>query len=100
MDLPKIRRNKFVEILAINTGCLNNCTYCKTKQARGDLKSFALEDIVERARKAFKEGCKEVWLTSEDLGAYGRDIGLVSNCLVMFSLSFRFYPTFFKLLLK
>lgn len=23
------------------------------------------------------EGVKEIWLTSEDLGAYGRDIGLV-----------------------
>lgn len=37
LDLPKIRRNPFVEILAINTGCLNQCTYCKTKHARGDL---------------------------------------------------------------
>ncbi|CAD5206547.1 unnamed protein product [Bursaphelenchus okinawaensis] len=74
LDMPKVRRNKFVEILAINTGCLNHCTYCKTKQARGDLKSFHIEDIVRRAQTAFQEGCKEIWLTSEDLGAYGRDI--------------------------
>ncbi|CAD5209437.1 unnamed protein product [Bursaphelenchus xylophilus] len=77
LDLPKVRRNKFVEILAINTGCLNHCTYCKTKQARGDLKSFPVDEIVKRAKSAFSEGCKEVWLTSEDLGAYGRDIGHV-----------------------
>jgi threonylcarbamoyladenosine tRNA methylthiotransferase CDKAL1 len=25
----------------------------------------------------FSEGVKEIWLTSEDLGAWGRDIGLV-----------------------
>ncbi|KAI6182779.1 TRNA-t(6)A37 methylthiotransferase [Aphelenchoides bicaudatus] len=77
LDMPKVRKNKFIEILAINSGCLNHCTYCKTKQARGDLRSFSLEAIVERAKQSFDEGCKELWLTSEDLGAYGRDIGLV-----------------------
>jgi threonylcarbamoyladenosine tRNA methylthiotransferase CDKAL1 len=66
-----------VEILAINSGCLNHCTYCKTKAARGDLRSFGLEALVERAKQVFQEGCREIWLTSEDLGAYGRDIGLV-----------------------
>ncbi|KAI6203010.1 hypothetical protein M3Y94_00507200 [Aphelenchoides besseyi] len=75
LDLPKVRKNPFVEILAINSGCLNNCTYCKTKMARGDLKSFTIEALVERAKQAFEEGCREIWLTSEDLGAYGRDIG-------------------------
>lgn len=29
-----------------------------------------------RAVQSFAEGVKELWLTSEDLGAYGRDIGL------------------------
>jgi hypothetical protein len=34
--------------------------------------------LVAQARNSFeKDGCKELWLTSEDLGAYGRDIGLV-----------------------
>ena len=31
LDLPKIRKNELIEIIAINTGCLNQCTYCKTK---------------------------------------------------------------------
>ncbi|KAI6241163.1 Threonylcarbamoyladenosine tRNA methylthiotransferase [Aphelenchoides fujianensis] len=69
LDLPKVRRNRFIEILAINSGCLNHCTYCKTKQARGDLRSFGLDDLVARAKQAFVEGCKEIWLTSEDLGS-------------------------------
>ncbi|GMT00060.1 hypothetical protein PENTCL1PPCAC_30496, partial [Pristionchus entomophagus] len=77
LDLPKIRKNPLVEVLAISTGCLNRCTYCKTKAARGDLKSISLEDLVARAKQAFQEGVKELWLTSEDLGAWGRDIGLV-----------------------
>ena len=35
LDLPKIRRSPFVEILPLSTGCLGRCTYCKTKHARG-----------------------------------------------------------------
>ncbi|KRZ71675.1 Threonylcarbamoyladenosine tRNA methylthiotransferase [Trichinella papuae] len=74
LDLPKVRRNPLVEIIAINTGCLNNCTYCKTKKARGNLASYSIEEIVDRAESCINEGVKEIWLTSEDLGAYGRDI--------------------------
>nr|XP_023027575.1 threonylcarbamoyladenosine tRNA methylthiotransferase [Leptinotarsa decemlineata] len=73
--LPKVRRNPLIEIIAINTGCLNQCTYCKTKHARGDLGSYPPEQIVERAKQAFEEGVVEIWLTSEDTGTYGRDIG-------------------------
>nr|KAG5698331.1 hypothetical protein BaRGS_010917 [Batillaria attramentaria] len=76
LNLPKIRKNPLIEIIAINTGCLNQCTYCKTKHARGDLGSYPPEDIVERAKQSFSEGVVEIWLTSEDLGAYGHDIGV------------------------
>lgn len=73
--LPKIRKNPLVEIIPINSGCLNQCTYCKTKHARGDLVSYPPEEIIQRARDAFEEGVVELWLTSEDTGTYGRDIG-------------------------
>ncbi|XP_050665778.1 threonylcarbamoyladenosine tRNA methylthiotransferase [Leptidea sinapis] len=73
--LPKVRKNPLIEIISINTGCLNQCTYCKTKHARGELGSYPPDEIVERARQSFKEGVCEIWLTSEDTGTYGRDIG-------------------------
>lgn len=73
--LPKIRKNPLIEIIPINTGCLNQCTYCKTKHARGELGSYPPEEIVARAIQSFQEGVCEIWLTSEDTGAYGRDIG-------------------------
>ncbi|KAH0548943.1 threonylcarbamoyladenosine tRNA methylthiotransferase [Cotesia glomerata] len=75
LALPKVRRNPLIEIIAISTGCLNQCTYCKTKHARGQLGSYPPEEIVQRAKQAFEEGVVELWLTSEDTGAYGRDIG-------------------------
>ena len=75
LDLPKIRRNKYIEIVPINVGCLNNCTYCKTKHARGDLRSWPIAEVVQRVRDVVAEGVREVRLTSEDTGAYGIDIG-------------------------
>jgi threonylcarbamoyladenosine tRNA methylthiotransferase CDKAL1 len=75
LALPKVRKNPLIEIIPINSGCLNQCTYCKTKHARGDLVSYSVEEIVARAQQAFTEGVAELWLTSEDTGTYGRDIG-------------------------
>lgn len=75
LDLPKVRKNKFVEIVPINVGCLGACTYCKTKHARGHLGSYTVENLVGRVRAVIADGVKEVWLSSEDTGAYGRDIG-------------------------
>ena len=74
LELPKIRRNALVEIVPISMGCLNRCTYCKTKHARGDLVSYPLASIVSRVETVIREGVREVWLSSEDTGAYGKDI--------------------------
>lgn len=76
LDLPKVRKNKFVEILPINVGCLGACTYCKTKHARGHLGSYTVESLVRRVKTVMAEGVREIWLSSEDTGAYGRDIGV------------------------
>lgn len=76
LDLPKIRRNKHIEIVPLSTGCLGACTYCKTKHARGELGSYAPGEIVKRVLKAVQDpSVREIWLSSEDTGAYGRDIG-------------------------
>ncbi|KAM3360837.1 threonylcarbamoyladenosine tRNA methylthiotransferase isoform X1 [Capsicum galapagoense] len=76
LDLPKVRKNKFIEILPINVGCLGACTYCKTKHARGHLGSYAVDSLVGRVKNVIADGVGEIWLSSEDTGAYGRDIGV------------------------
>ncbi|KAH7646890.1 transmembrane protein [Cryptosporidium bovis] len=73
--LPKVRKNPYIEIITVSVGCLGNCTYCKTKQSRGELGSYQIETILERVKKSLGEGIKQFWLTSEDIGAYGKDIG-------------------------
>ena len=55
--------------------------------ARGDLKSYPLEELVEQAKKAFAEGVKELWLTSEDLGAWGRDRDMVLLFIFVYRIS-------------
>ncbi|MCO5581564.1 hypothetical protein L7F22_035452 [Adiantum nelumboides] len=74
LEMPKVRKNKFVEILPINVGCLGACTYCKTKHARGHLGSYPIATLVGRLKSVIADGVKELWLSSEDTGAYGRDI--------------------------
>ncbi|GLC42608.1 hypothetical protein PLESTM_001355900 [Pleodorina starrii] len=76
LDLPKVRRNRHIEIVPISTGCLGACTYCKTKHARGHLGSYDPAALAERVRQAAADPwVREIWLSSEDTGAYGRDIG-------------------------
>ncbi|KAK1932867.1 CDK5 regulatory subunit-associated protein [Babesia divergens] len=75
LNLPKIRQNKLIEIIPISTGCLGACTFCKTKHARGVLGSYSMEAILDRVEAVVAEGVQQIWLTSEDTGAYGIDIG-------------------------
>ena len=46
LELQKVRKNEFVEILPINVGCLGACTYGKTKHARGHLGSYTSDSLV------------------------------------------------------
>ncbi|MEM2227019.1 MAG: tRNA (N(6)-L-threonylcarbamoyladenosine(37)-C(2))-methylthiotransferase [Candidatus Bathyarchaeia archaeon] len=74
--LPKSRLNERIEILQISEGCTLNCSYCSTKLARGDLFSYPLEELLQRVRRAVEDGAMEIWITAQDAGAYGIDIGL------------------------
>ncbi len=73
--LPSRRRNPLVEILPISRGCLSHCSFCQTRLARGRLHSFRRADLVARARAAVGAGVREIWVTSQDTGAWGRDSG-------------------------
>lgn len=62
-------------ILPIAQGCLGNCTYCITKIARGELGSYSPDGLVRRFNEMIDHGAKEILLTAQDTGCYGRDIG-------------------------
>ncbi len=69
-----LAKNEAIEMVPINEGCLANCTFCKTKQSRGDLYSYPKEIIIKHVEEALQRGAKELWFTSQDTGAYGADI--------------------------
>lgn len=80
--LPRVRRNPVIGIIPISIGCLNNCSYCSVKFARGILFSYPIQDITKEVRQAVKAGCKEFYLTSQDNGCYGFDIGTTLHELI------------------
>ncbi|MFW5865696.1 MAG: tRNA (N(6)-L-threonylcarbamoyladenosine(37)-C(2))-methylthiotransferase [Nanoarchaeota archaeon] len=73
--IPMMKKNDHIAIIPILQGCLGSCSYCKTKSARGHLKSHPLQSIIAQVRQAKRERMREAWLVSEDNGAYGLDIG-------------------------
>ena len=74
VGIPKIRLNPAVGIVEISNGCMSECTFCQTKLAKGDLKSYRIGDIVRQVKSELVDGCKEIWLSSTDNGCYGLDI--------------------------
>ncbi len=62
-------------ILPIAQGCLGNCSYCITKIARGDLKSYPMTQLSEKFGSFLDRGCKEILITAQDTAAYGMDTG-------------------------
>lgn len=89
LNLPKIPQNKLISIHQISEGCLGDCSYCKTKLAKGKLFSYPQEDILKSIESDLQSGAKEIWLTSQDCAAYNiekgkHDLpGLLKNILAL-----------------
>ena len=67
--------DSLTHILQICEGCQGACTFCCTKVARGFLISYPIEVIVDEAKKAIKNGCKELQVTAQDSACFGSDTG-------------------------
>ncbi|MEK6935210.1 MAG: tRNA (N(6)-L-threonylcarbamoyladenosine(37)-C(2))-methylthiotransferase [Nanoarchaeota archaeon] len=75
LNLPKIPNNNLISITQISEGCLGNCSYCKTKLAKGQLFSYDSDKIINSIEADLQSGAKEIWLTSQDVANYGLDKG-------------------------
>ena len=75
LKLPTQKSNPIVSIVPVNYGCLGSCTYCCVVLARGHLRSSSIKEVVERVRFDYAIGAREFWITSQDTGSYGRDLG-------------------------
>ena len=70
INLPKIRKNPIIGVIPILNGCANYCAYCSVKYVKGKLFSYEIENIRDEAMKCLNDGCKELWVTSQDNAAY------------------------------
>ena len=61
--------------ISIAEGCFFSCSYCITSLARGNLKSFPIDEITKEVYTAIRKGCKEIQLTAQDTSSYGLDCG-------------------------
>jgi len=70
INLPKIRKNPVIGIIPILNSCANYCSYCSVKYVKGKLFSYPMQDIETEALQCLTQGCKELWITSQDNAAY------------------------------
>lgn len=70
LGTPRKPVNPVIAIIPIGEGCLGDCYYCCVKFARGKLLSYPPEIILREIETSIQKGCREVWLTSQDTGAY------------------------------
>jgi threonylcarbamoyladenosine tRNA methylthiotransferase CDKAL1 len=59
--------------ISIAEGCMLSCSYCITSLARGKLRSYPIDEIIQNVCFAIKQGCKELQLTAQDTSSYGLD---------------------------
>lgn len=91
LGFPKVRKNPLIGIVPIEEGCEGSCSYCCTRLAKGSILSYPLKQIMKETRQALESGCKEIWFTGQDSGAYFHDSKRLPEILQEIStLSFEF----------
>ena len=75
-DLPAGNRESRTgtrDLLKIQDGCSNFCTYCIIPYARGPARSLPLDRVAARAADLASSGCREIVFTGIEIASYGKD---------------------------
>ena len=67
-----------VRYLKISEGCDHTCAFCAIPLMRGKHRSEPLTRLVQEAQQLETQGAKEINLVAQDLGHWGRDLGIGS----------------------
>jgi len=58
----------------IAQGCINNCSYCAIKKAKGNLKSKSISIILDEMNAGLRAGYNKFEFIADDCGCYGLDL--------------------------
>lgn len=76
-EIPRqLSTPKHYAYLKIAEGCRKRCSYCVIPTIKGPLKSKSKEQILKEFQLLLNQGVKEVILIAQDLGDYGKDLGM------------------------
>jgi ribosomal protein S12 methylthiotransferase len=67
-----------VRYLKISEGCDHTCAFCAIPLMRGKHRSEPLARLIREAQQLEAQGAKEINLVAQDLGHWGRDLGVGS----------------------
>jgi tRNA A37 methylthiotransferase MiaB len=59
----------------IAQGCVNDCSYCNIKKAKGKVSSRSPHSIVAEVEGLYQRGIRTITLLADDCGSYGLDRG-------------------------
>ena len=68
---PRMGPDDFYVLIA--QGCVNQCSYCNIKKAKGNVVSRPEETIEGEVRDLYRSGIRTVTLLADDCGSYGLD---------------------------
>ncbi|MFH0728688.1 MAG: radical SAM protein [Pseudomonadota bacterium] len=61
--------------LQICQGCVNHCSYCAIKTAKGFVTSKPIDLVIREVKQGMDRGYERFMLLADDCGSYGADIG-------------------------
>ncbi len=61
--------------IKISVGCLGRCSFCAVRRAKGKLLSRDPEKILKDFDEGLKKGVRDIVLSADESGSYGRDRG-------------------------
>ncbi len=76
---------KHYAYLKIAEGCKKQCSFCIIPTIKGKLKSKPLDQVVKEFQELLDRGVKEVILIAQDLGDYGKDLGMRDGLYTLLS---------------
>lgn len=76
-EIPRqLSTPKHYAYLKIAEGCRKRCSYCVIPTIKGPLKSKSKDQIVKEFNLLLNQGVQEIILIAQDLGDYGKDLGM------------------------